>query len=46
MPAALVKAGHSLRVAIAGADEANFPMPKGDNPAVWSIYVGGTNGST
>jgi putative CocE/NonD family hydrolase len=43
--AALIKTGHSVRLALAGADKLTFPMLTGDHFASWSVNVGGSTGS-
>jgi uncharacterized protein len=43
--AALIKAGHHLRLSLAGADEGTFPTLTGDKLARWTVSYGGTNGS-
>jgi uncharacterized protein len=43
--AARIRAGHRLRLALAGADAGTFPMLS-DAPSTWSIAYGGTQGSS
>jgi uncharacterized protein len=43
--AALLRAGHHLRLSLAGADAGTFPLMT-EVPATWSIAYGGTDGST
>lgn len=43
--AALIKAGHHLRLSLAGADAGFFPTLTDDKRANWNVALGGANGS-
>ena len=43
--AALIRKGHAIRLALAGADKENFDTLTGERAGQWSVAIGGATGS-